>query len=239
MNGAPRFAVGWDLHRLQEERFRPVRNVLYGLRIAYGVARETTAQPTTDIPLHFFGPYCAFDHEEDRCLFTDPRANDVGIYLWTVVVDGRPWPHYVGQTRRGFGQRMGEHIAAHLSGQYQMLDPAALCRGENRRAIGSPTEIWPRSLPAFLAQAHTLMPTVLDLIRVFRFHLAPLANNQHILDRVEGALGRYFKRHPDPRLRDFFCPGLRVPGRLPNDSPIRLLLSSDVPLAGLPAEITE
>jgi len=34
-------------------------------------------------------------------------------------------------------------------------------------------------------------------------------------------------------------PGLRVPAATPNDSPILLLLSSDVPLTGLPAEITE
>ena len=94
-------------------------------------------------------------------------------------------------------------------------------------------------MPAFLTQGHALVPTVLSLIQVLRFHVAPLAGNQHILDRVEGALGRCFKRHADPRLRDFFCPGLRVPARLPNDSLIRLLLSSDVPLAGLPAEIIE
>ena len=51
--------------------------------------------------------------------------------------------------------------------------------------------------------------------------------------------GRYFKNHTDPQLRDFFTPGLRVPAAIPNDSPIRLFLSSDVPIAGLPIEIIE
>ncbi|HSW00638.1 MAG TPA: hypothetical protein VLI39_10730 [Sedimentisphaerales bacterium] len=57
-------------------------------------------------------------------------------------------------------------------------------------------------------------------------------------DRVEGTIGRYYKTHPIVELRDFFGPDIRLPAAVPYD-PIRLVLSSEMPLAGLPGEIRE
>ncbi|HPW21812.1 MAG TPA: hypothetical protein PLE61_13480 [Vicinamibacterales bacterium] len=60
------------------------------------------------------------------------------------------------------------------------------------------------------------------LIRLLRFHVAPLDGDAHLYDRVEGAIGRYYKVHPDPALHDFFTPGLKLPAAIPGDQPADL-----------------
>ena len=81
------------------------------------------------------------------------------------------------------------------------------------------------------------MPNVIRQIRLVRFFFAPLDGDAHLYDRVEGAIGRYYKVHPDPVLRDFFGPGIKVPAAIPGDKPLRLVLSSESPVGGLPSEI--
>jgi hypothetical protein len=165
----------------------------------------------------------------------DPTNPD----LWTITVDGTERPLYVGQTQRGFGQRMSEHVACMLSGQYAPKDPDALSRGENRLANGAVVPDWPRTLPLLLRNGQTLMRDIVATIRLLRFHVESLTGDQHLHDRVEGALGRHFKAHPVPELRGFFEPGLRVPAAIPGDQPMRLELSCEAPIAGLPLEILE
>lgn len=81
------------------------------------------------------------------------------------------------------------------------------------------------------------MPHIIGVIRLIKFHVAPLADDANLYERVEGAIGRHYKAHSDPDLRDFLIPGLRVPAAIPFDKPIRLVLSSDMPVAGLPPDL--
>ena len=94
---------------------------------------------------------------------------------------------------------------------------------------------WGRQL--HLGHRETLMPNITGLIRMVKFHVAPLVGDAHLHNRVEGAISRHYKAHANPELRDFFSPGLRVPAAIPYDKPIRLMLSSEVPIAGLPPEL--
>lgn len=227
--------LGWDLRRLQDERFRPVRNAIYGLALNYSGQKVTPASgPAVDVEVHFHGPFSSFDDGECRCLFNDEIAKRNGIYLWTINVGGRDCPWYVGQSRRGFGQRMGEHLRAFLSGEYTTHDAAALSIGKHQRASGAVEGKWPQTIPSILRNYETLAPSIIALTRLIRFHVAPLAGDAHLHDRVEGSVGRHYKRHADPGLREFIMPGLKLPAAIPGDSPVRLVLSSDVPIAGLP-----
>lgn len=228
--------LGWDLLRLQENRYQPVVHALSGLPLDYGiqVTKPPSVEPAIDVDVHFRGPFSAVEEGDYRCLFTDEIARGVGVYFWTINVGGKEWPWYVGQTTRGFGVRMGEHIAEFLCGGYSIYDAAALSRGECRLADGAIAGQWPRILPSFLRNHERLMPKIIGLIRLIEIHVAPLAPDERLLNRVEGAIGRYYKTHSDPNLRDFFFPGLRVPAAIPFDKPIRLVLSSEVPVAGLP-----
>ena len=132
---------------------------------------------------------------------------------------------------------MGEHLRDFLCGAYSTYDAVALSRGEYRLAQGAVTGAWPRTLPSFLRNYEILMPNIIGQIRLIKIHVAPLAVDAHLYDRVEGAIGRYYKTHSDPELRDFLVPGLRVPAAIPFDKPIRLVLSSEVPVAGLPQHL--
>jgi hypothetical protein len=230
--------LGWDLRRLQESRFQAVKNVLYGLPASYGIQETGPAVgPAIDVNVHFHGPFAALDDGGYRCLFDDELAESTGVYLWTINVGSRELPWYVGQTRRGFGIRTGEHIASFLSGQYTTYDAAALSRGEYRRFAGTGEGSWPKTLPSLLQNYERVMPNIISLIRLIRIHLAPLADDAYLRNRVEGAIGRHYQAHPDPQLRDFFTPGHRVPAAIPFDKPVRLVLSSDAPVAGLPQHL--
>jgi hypothetical protein len=126
--------LGWDLRRLQDKSFDPVWNALYGLPLSYGAGKAPLPpEPELPVDLKFQGPFSAVDDGECRCLFTDPIATKNGIYLWTIEVDGAALPWYVGQTRRGFAQRMSEHIVQMLAGRYAPHDPVALSRGDSTR----------------------------------------------------------------------------------------------------------
>jgi hypothetical protein len=232
-------ALGWDLRRLhRDEYLRPALNALYGMPPSVGVHNpQPLPGPPTDVNVHFHGPYAAQDGLGCRCLFTEEIAKRSGVYMWTTNIEGQERPWYVGQTRRSFGQRTAEHLASLLSGEYAAYDAVALSRGELRLADGAVLGLWPQRLPSFLANYETLMPNVIRQIRLVRFFFAPLEGDAHLYDRIEGAIGRYYMIHPDPVLRDFFGPGIKVPAAIPGDKPIRLVLSSESPVGGLPSEI--
>ncbi len=233
-------ALGWDLRRFNEDGYRPVRNALYGMAPDRGrEAVPPDSRPEMQWDVAFKGPFSAYDDMEYPCLFVDPIASKAGVYIWTVNVDGAELPWYVGQTRRGFGQRMAEHIAAFLSGQYPPQDAAKMAQGINERASGAADGEWPQNLPVFLRNSERLIPNVIAQIRLFRFHFAPISGDGHLHDRVEGAIGRYLKAHTVPAINNFFAPGLKVPSAIPGDQRLRLKLSTDVPIMGLPLEILE
>ena len=233
--------LNWDVRRLQEERYRPVVNALFGLRPNYGVQATVvpSTEPPIDVDLRFQGPFSAASGDANRCLFLEPVSVQSGIYLWTIDVGGQVRPWYVGQTRRSFRQRMAEHVSGFLTGQYAIYDPEALSRGEHRLALSEIKGVWPQTLPVVLANYEILFPKIRSLIDLIKFHLAPLDGDGHLHDRIEGAIGRYYKVHSDPALRNFFGPGIKVPAAIPYDRPLRLMLSSEAPVAGLPTEIRE
>ena len=230
--------LGWDPRLLHQDKLRPALNALYGMPPDYGPPLPPPPpQPPTDVNVHFQGPFAAQAGFGCRCLFTEEIAKRTGLYLWTTSVSGQERPWYVGQTRRSFGQRTAEHLASLLSGEYAAYDAVALARGEVRLADGAIIGIWPQRLPSFLSNYEKLMPNVIGQVRLVRFFFAPLDGDAHLYDRVEGAIGGYYKVHPDPVLRDFFGPGIKVPAAIPGDKPLRLVLSSESPIAGLPSEI--
>lgn len=230
--------LGWDLRRLQEARMQPVTNVLYGLPADYGIDPSVLeAGPAVDVAVHFHGPFSALEGAAHPCLFSTEISKRSGVYIWTIEVNGDHKPWYVGQTQRDFGRRTGEHLRSFLCGEYAVCDPQALARGENK-VVWSPRSGvagWPERLPAFLGEHSTLMPKVVGLIRLLRFHVAPLDGDRRVFDGVEGALGRHFGRV----LGEFWDAGIKVPGKIPGQTPMRLLLTSDVAIAGLPPELTE
>jgi len=234
--------LGWNLRQMTTDAFRPVTNALYGLPVAHGThdtdsnGSETEGGDIDEVALHFHGPFSALEGQGLRCLFTDSISASSGIYLWTVDIDdvSRIW--YVGQTRRSFARRTGEHIAAYLAGQYPTPNTEFLARGEHRLFQPAPSDgkMWPNTLPSFLGDYEARAPHLLALMKILRFHVAPVEGDFHLHNRLEGALGRHFKTHDDASVMRFFDQGIQLPARIPFDSPLRALITSDAPIAGLP-----
>jgi hypothetical protein len=232
--------LGWDLAALKERRLTPVLNALYGNALKYGIhSAEASNEPPREMAVRFEGPFSAVSEGSARCLFLDGISKRSGVYLWTIPVGGVELPWYVGQTQRGFGQRMGEHIAGFLSGQYAVHDAEALASGRNKRAEGAVAGLWPEVIPQVLASYAALAQNVAAVVRMLRIHVAPLSEDVYVLNRVEGAIGRFLKNHADARIREFFFPGMRVPAAIPFDRAIRIDISSEGAIEGLPTEISE
>jgi hypothetical protein len=232
--------LGWDLARLRDDRFRPVTNALYGNPVAYGVpstVSETPQGPPIDVLVQFRGSFVAGSHPAHRCLFNDPIARQTGVYLWTVEVENEERVWYVGQTRVRFGIRTAQHLAGMLSGEYSTVDAGALKQGLHRRVGSARPGAWPSGLPTFLDEYEGLVPHIVGTIRSMRFHFALLTGDGHLFNRVESAIAWHYKRHPNDALRNFLTPGLRVPAAIPFDKPLRLVISSEGAIAGLPQEL--
>lgn len=233
--------LGWDLRLFQNVRLKPVWNAIYGLPLSRDADEHIgSTEPELRVDLSFQGPFAAVDDGECRCLFDESVAMRSGIYLWTIEVNGTARPWYVGQTRRSFGQRMGEHLTKMLAGEYPPHDPHALSRGDSGKLCkGAGTLNWPLTIPVLLRNWEALVPEILAVIRLVRFHVAPLEGDAHLHDRLEGAIGRYYQSHPSPELSAFVAPGLRLLAAIPGDRPLRLVVDSEAPIAGLPAETVE
>jgi len=231
--------LGWSVERFSTHEARPVRNALYGLKLGYGIKNEISSEPSEALDVRFLGPFHAVGREATRCLFNNEVASEKGIYLWTIPLEEQERVWYVGQTRRSFGRRMAEHVQKHLSGEYPVWDPEALVRGEHRFVWPPQGQLdrWPATLPAFLARHGELVPVLERFFHLVRFYVAPLPADRSLLDRVEGAVGRYLRDHEDAAVRDFVVPGLRVPARIPGDTSARFRLSSEMAIRGLPAEL--
>jgi hypothetical protein len=233
----------WDLRLLQTRRYRPVRNALYGFPVGRLDVDEPepppSAEPVQEIAIHFEGPFSSLDNTGARCLFREPIASRSGVYLWTVAAGDVEHVWYVGQTRVSFGARTAQHLMSMLSGQYPPVDATALAVGEHRRAAPVIKGVWPDTLPTFLQNSETLLPNILAVIRMVKFHFAVLDGDAHRHNRVEGAIARYYKTHREGRLKSFLTPGLKVPAAIPFDRPLCLKVTSECPIAGFPVDITE
>lgn len=229
--------LGWDVVRMREARLRPARNALYGFPLAHGAddTPRSTEHPI-DVSVAFRGPFSAVDAPGASLLFADPVANQSGIYLWSYAVGGVEHVAYVGQTRRGFGTRIDEHLSALLSGRYDILDIDAARKGESRvrwRPDRDSAVRW----RSFLSNYVQLAASVHDLIGALRFHMAPVDGDEHLYNRVEGTLARYYRDVAPEQARRLFDTRIRVPAAVPGDRPLRLLLTSDAKIEGLPDEL--
>lgn len=234
--------LGWDVERLCQPDMKPIRNALYGMSATYGVDEEALQPvgPAKELSLHFHGPFSAFRTDAVRCLFEDAVGRRRGVYLWTIESAGSTYVWYVGQTKRSFAERTAEHIAGYLSGQYLPVNVAALVEGRHEMPDGcGEIGAWPDNLPDVLDRLPAVVPHTLDFLRRVRFFVAPVDLKGSDLDRLEGAIARWCRRHNDSRVRRMILPRQKVPGKVPGDRAFRIKVTADSAIAGLDGEILD
>ena len=126
-----------------------------------------------------------------------------------------------------------EHAAAIC----HVYEPEAFARGEkvmlwpgrfdasNRKTVRECIENYPR-----------LSEPIAEITRLMRFFVAPLACEERIRRRSEAAIALALYAAPDPA-GSFQEKGIRYRPRTAVEAPLECLISSPVPLLGLPGRI--
>jgi hypothetical protein len=230
--------LGWDFELLKDEQFRPVVCALYGISPGAGPQPPSSQEPPRKFALEFVGPFTVMPSADLPNLFDHPVSKASGIYVWTMPDTNGDVIRYVGQTSRGFGERISEHLTGMLNGQYAIPDLEAERRGVKQNAW-SPDHgslRWPASLPHFLAQYAELAPKIGLAIRQLRFHFAAVQGDAPSLNDLERTLGHYLKQHTEQSVQ-LGIAGVRLPGRIPGQRGLVLSVTSQSSIAGLPAEV--
>jgi len=182
--------------------------------------------------LHFHGPYPLCSSDSDA-LSGCPEASMRGIYLWVVptpahglVVD------YVGETSSSFYRRTKEHIIQALGGNYLILDPDAMLRGERH-------VVWPGlwragtrdQLPTFLTRLLELGPVARRYLLLHQVLVAPIVCDRRLRERIEAGIATAVHESV-PRL---VASDIRYRARRPNETPIDVSITADCAVRGLPS----
>jgi len=168
-----------------------------------------------------------------------------GIYLWTVKVSDGMLISYVGETGRGeapsFSKRFGKHLSDQRSGKYKIYDTNLLKRGKREW-------IWPgasddgaikcskQRKKQFDERYDELSPHLEELISTYKFYIAPFKGPQRLRLRIEAAIAEYLKAQRG-RIGGFHEPGVRYHLRQGHESQIKIHISSDDKLIGVPKEL--
>ena len=184
-------------------------------------------------PLRFQGPFPLCSETADvlaDCEF----KNQPGIYLWVVrQLTGSYRIEYIGETSC-FYKRSKDHIKETLCGNYRIPNP-------DQRRYGIQTLIWRGLLQRdmrdrlheFLREYEKLAPSVRKYLLTTELFLAPCDCERRVRQRIEGALAKHLCA--DAQASTLFQSDVRYQPRRASETPIRVLLSADKEIQGLPS----
>ena len=179
------------------------------------------------------GPYAWPTFETATGLPAIPKHS--GVYLWSSVY-GREYIIYAaGITRRPIPIRLREHTRNFISGEYTILDMAAMSRGVRK-------EIWhgwgwtPEKRRDFEHRKHDLAAAARYQLAAFRVFVADVGTAPRLLERLEAAIMNTLYRQPPPCC-DIPDRGMMLAPRWNSEQPITARLKSEVTFLGLPPEI--
>jgi hypothetical protein len=88
---------------------------------------------------------------------------------------------------------MLEHYKEHMSGHYRLYNPGDYIRGV-KNLLWWPSEqakqkiSKERLVPEFHKKFHELAQPIAELVRIYRFYLAPLEQEKRLRERIESGL---------------------------------------------------
>jgi hypothetical protein len=129
------------------------------------------------LEVKFIGPYSLKPIAgENTSIFADIQAYSAGVYIWTVMLEGRHWINYVGVAKDSIAGRQGTHLSCSLSGRYMFHDASKLSKGI-REPIFYPSD----GITKFVEKFDHLS-TQLDNMSIF---FAPIEEEFSVLQRIE------------------------------------------------------
>lgn len=187
--------------------------------------------------VNFIGPFSWLGNNDTKSIFTATEGRLSGIYLWTVKTENEELVYYVGKTNRTFSQRMREHLKEHLAGFYHVYSPAEFKRGKKislwdgmylRHKTPEPSEL--------IEKYPTISGQIIDLVKIYRFFIAPLETERRILERIECAFAKHLYKQPG-KIGEFQEQGLNYRSRAKSEQPGTAQFSSSQKILGLPGSL--
>ena len=114
-----------------------------------------------------------------------------GVYLQTAEYDGGYLIYCAGHTGRPFRVRFAEHTKLYMSGDYNVLDMAAMQRGIRQ-------EVWhgwgwsPEKRAAFAERRPSILDAVRKQLTGFRIFVANVSTEKRVRERI----GKCGQQHP-------------------------------------------
>ena len=163
----------------------------------------------TTLAVIWTGPFAWPTFERETSLPAIP--NHPGVYLMTVEYLKGFLIYAAGITRRSIPRRFREHTRKYMSGDYTVLDIAALRQGIRK-------EIWhgwgwsPEKHSDYKSRKNTIDDAARQQLAGFRIFVANLDNQPRILERIEAAIMNGLYQEPSP-LRDIPDKGMQLSPR--------------------------
>jgi hypothetical protein len=187
-----------------------------------------------EIIVPFAGPFAWPGTPDTPSVFDGDEARKAGIYLWTVPLPEGHLVYYVGETGRSFNIRLGQHYEELVSARYHVYSAVEFARGEKLTLWPGRWDVTDRKSDAeCLANCSRLSGQIREMMIVFRFFLAPLSCDKRTRQRIEAAIAQPLYAVPG-KVGAFQDQGVRYDPRMPDEQTIACIVSSPVPLLGVP-----
>jgi len=187
-----------------------------------------------EIPVSFCGPFSWPGAPDAPSVFDVEEGHKAGIYLFTIPLPHGYLIYYVGETGREFRVRLCEHYKEHASAMYHIYSPAEFAHGEKRL-------LWPgrydstnrKSARECIENYARLCESIREMAFMFRFFLAPLSCEDRNRKRIEAAIALGLYRAPGI-VGTFQDEGIRYEPKWNSEEPIECVVTSPIPVLGLP-----
>lgn len=179
------------------------------------------------------GPYAWPAFEREAGLPAIPEHP--GVYLWTSDYGDEYIVYAAGITRRSIPVRHREHTREYMTGEYTILDMAAMSRGVRE-------EIWhgwgwtPEKRRLYERRKRDLVAAARHQLAAFRVFVADIGTAPRLLERIEAAIMNTLYEQPSPCC-DIPDRGMMLAPRWESEEPIAARMQSEVEFLGLPSEI--
>jgi len=190
------------------------------------------------ISLTWYGPF-SFIGEQEENVFTCAVSKKIGIYLFTIPFEGKHLVYYVGETGSFFANRLLQHVQSYLNGFYRVFDPEAFGKGEKILVWGG---MWkkdrrePKLICDFIDKQAELAPKILLFLSQFRLFLAPMNEENRIVERIEAEIARSINQQ-DGIVGRFQDKDIRYRPTRPDEPQFKVAMTFSQQIMGLNQEL--
>jgi hypothetical protein len=204
-----------------------------GLESCLADGKGRTAPAATAMDISWTGPY-AWPRFEAK-VGLPPIPGHPGVYLMTVDYRDGYLIYAAGITRRPIPTRFREHTLKYRSGDYTVLDVAAMRRGER-------VEVWhgwgwtPEKREEFARRRAAILEAAGRQMEGFRIFAADVGSQPRVLERIEAAIMDCLYRQPPP-FSSLPDKGMMLAPRWDSEAAIVVRNSYTLAIHGLPARL--